>query len=77
MAKILNLVILNSADKTRQYSVATGKGAISEANDHIVTNTRDFPVGSQYTDTVGRGFYVRCAAEGVVADWQAFGGQES
>lgn len=77
MAKIQNLVILNSSDKTRQYSVAIGNGAISEATDPIVTNTRDFPVGSQYTDTVGRGFYVRCAATGVVGDWQAFGGQES
>lgn len=70
MAKITELTVLNPADKTRMFSVATGKGAVSDATDVIVTNVKDFPVGSQYTDITGGSFYVRVAKEGQVSDWK-------
>ena len=70
MAKITKLTILNPADKTRMFSVATGEGAIAEATDPIVTNVKDFPIGSQYTDISGKSFYVRVSAAKEVADWK-------
>lgn len=71
MAKVTNLVILNPADKTRMYAVATGKGAPTDEDDVINTNIKDFPVGSQYTDLTGKKFYVRMESNGVAADWTA------
>ena len=50
MAKITELTILNPSDKTRMYSVATGKGAPADADDVLVTDIRTYPAGSQYTD---------------------------
>lgn len=73
MAKITDLAILNPADKTRMYSVATGKGAVADVDDPIVANVKDFPVGSQYTDLTGKSFYVRVADAKAVADWQKIG----
>ena len=70
MANIAKLTILNPADKTRMFSVATGEGTIAEATDPIVTNVKDFPIGSQYTDVTGKNFYVRVAAAKAVADWK-------
>ena len=70
MAKITELTILNPADKTRMFSVATGKGTISDAGDPIVTNIKDFPIGSQYTDLTGKNFYVRVAGAKSVDDWK-------
>ena len=71
MANVTNLVVLNSADKARHYSVAIGKGAISDNADPIVANVALFPVGSQYTDVTNKKFYVRTAvcATPVAADW--------
>ena len=69
MAKITELTILNPADKTRMFSVATGKGTVSDVTDPIVTNVKDFPIGSQYTDLTGKKFYVRVAGAKAVADW--------
>ena len=71
MANVTNLVVLNSADKARHYSVAIGKGAISDNADPIVTNVALFPVGSQYTDLTNKKFYVRMAVSNtpVAADW--------
>lgn len=71
MAKVTNLVILNPADKARMYSVATGKGVPTDADDIINTNVKDFPIGSQYTDLDGKKFYVRTDNKGVAADWTA------
>lgn len=71
MAKVENLRVLNSADKVRHYSVVTGKGAISEVTDELVQDIKKFPIGSQYTDTTGKKFYVRTAADKTVADWTA------
>lgn len=71
MAKVENLVILNPADKTRMYSVATGNGAPSDSDDPIVTNVKTFPVGSQYTDLTGKAFYVRMDNSGESSDWAA------
>lgn len=71
MANVKNLVILNPADKTRLYSVATGEGVPTDAADPIVASVKNFPVGSQYTDLTGKKFYVRCEAKGVAADWVA------
>lgn len=68
MAAIKNLVILNPADKTRFYSVASGEGAPA---DELIVNVKDFPVGSQYTDVSGKKFYVRMAENKAVADWVA------
>lgn len=73
MAKITELVILNPSDKTRMYAVSTGKGAPANADDVIVTNVRDFPVGSQYTDLTGKKFFVRVAVNKAVADWKEIG----
>lgn len=70
MAKIQDLAILNPADKTRMYAVATGKGTVADADDVIVTNVKDFPIGSQYTDTEGKNFYVRMADAKATADWK-------
>ena len=70
MAKITELTILNPADKTRMFSVATGKGTISDTADPIVTNVKDFPIGSQYIDITGGNFYVRVAKAKEVADWK-------
>ena len=69
MAKITKLVILNSSDKTRHYSVAIGEGAVSSDAGELVTNTVDFPVGSQYTDLSAKKFYVRTASQGAAEDW--------
>lgn len=74
MAKITKLVILNPSDKTRMYAVSTGEGAPADVDDVIVTNVRDFPVGSQYTDLTGEKFFVRVAVKKVVADWKEIGG---
>ncbi len=73
MAKITNLTILNPADKTRMFSVATGKGAVADADDPIVTNVKDFPIGSQYTDVTNKKFYVRTASAKAAADWTLVG----
>ena len=73
MAKITELTILNPADKTRMFSVATGKGTVSDVTDPIVTNVKDFPIGSQYTDLTNKTFAVRVAANKAVADWKVIG----
>ena len=73
MAKVTDLVILNGSDKTRHYSVAMGKGAISEVADPIVADVRQFPIGSQYTDLTNKTFAVRVAANKAVADWKVIG----
>ncbi len=69
MANITELTILNSADKSYRHAVASGKGAIAEAADPIVTDLEQYPVGSQYTDLTNKKFYVRVAADKLVADW--------
>ena len=69
MAKVTELVILNPADKTRMYSVATGKGAPADADDPINTDLKSFPVGSQYTDLTAKKFYVRTGSTAAAADW--------
>lgn len=76
MAKITNLVVLNPSDKTRHYSVCMGEGVIADADDPIVTNVKDIPQGSQYTNVAAAAtnvFYVRIAQAGVVADWKLIG----
>lgn len=74
MAKVTNLVVLNSADKTRMYSVAIGNGKPTDADDPINTDVKTFPIGSQYTDTAAKNFYIRCEKNKVAADWKEFGG---
>lgn len=74
MAKVTELTILNPADKTRMYSVATGKGVPTDADDKIITDVKSFPVGSQYTDLTGKKFYVRMAATKAASDWTAVAG---
>lgn len=71
MANITELTILNPADKTRMFAVATGKGAVAEAGDPIVANVKDFPVGSQYTDLTNKKFYVRTGKAKATTDWTA------
>lgn len=71
MTKVKNLAILNPADKTRMYSVATGNGVPSDSDDPIVANVKTFPVGSQYTDLSGKAFYVRTGNSGESSDWTA------
>lgn len=73
MAKVTNLVILNPADKARMYSVATGKGAPTDADDPINADVKTFPIGSQYTDLDGKKFYFRTDNKGVAADWSTNG----
>ena len=73
MAKVSNLVILNPADKTRMYAVATCEGSPADADDVVVTNIKDFPIGSQLTDTENKAFFVRTAAEKSVGDWAQIG----
>lgn len=73
MAKVTDLVILNPADKTRMYSVATGKGVPTDVDDVINTDIRKFPAGSQYTDLTGKKFYVRTAETKAAADWTVIG----
>lgn len=73
MAKVTNLVVLNPADKTRMYSVVIGKGAPSDKDDPINSNTKDFPIGSQYTDLTEKKMYVRTDNKGVAADWTKLG----
>ena len=69
MAKITKLTILNSADKSYKYAVATGLGAVADADDPIVVDTVQFPAGSQYTDLTNKKFYVRTAENKATADW--------
>ena len=69
MAKVEKISILNPSDKTRMYTVAIGEGAPTDADDVIVTDVRKFPIGSQYTDTKGKKFYVRTAKDKAAADW--------
>lgn len=71
MAKVTELAILNPADKTRMYSVVTGKGAPTDVDDPINADMKTFPVGSQYTDLTGKKFYVRTGNAGAAADWTA------
>lgn len=73
MTKIKNLTILNPADKTHLYAVATGKGAPTDADDRLVTDTHVFKVGSQYTDLVNKKFYIRVGTEKVATDWAEIG----
>lgn len=75
MAKITKLSVLNSGDKSYKHAVATGLGAIADADDVIVTDVKTFPVGSQYTDLTNKKFYVRTAvsATPAVADWTLVG----
>lgn len=73
MAKVTNLTVLNPSDKTRMYSVMTGKGVPSDADDPINTNVKDFPIGSQYTDLTGKKLYIRTDTKGVAADWTSIG----
>ena len=69
MAKVTELSILNPADKTRQYAVATCKGAVADADDKVVTDIKSFPIGSQLTDLTNKKFYVRTAAAKATTDW--------
>lgn len=71
MAKVTNLAILNSSDKTRMYSVATGNGVPTDADDPINNDIKSFPIGSQYTDLTGKKFYVRTGKTLAAADWTA------
>lgn len=73
MAKVTDLTILNPADKTRMYSVATGKGKPADADDPINTDVASFPVGSQYTDLQNKKFYVRTDEKKAAADWTEIG----
>lgn len=66
---VTNLNILNPADKTHLYAVCTGTGAPANA-DEICTDTKTFPIGTQYTDTQNSKFWVRTAANGVAADFK-------
>lgn len=63
-----NIIILNPADKARHCTIAVGDGAPADG-DAIVTDTRKYPTGSQYTDLTGKDFYVRMASAKVAADW--------
>ena len=64
-----NVKILNPADKTRFYTVATGTGVPSTTTEELVANVKKFPIGSQYTDVAGN-FFVRIAAAAAVLDWK-------
>lgn len=74
MAKVTKLSILNPADKTRMYTVAIGEGAPTDTDDVLVADVKKFPVGSQYTDTKGKKFYVRTAKAKAAADWTNIAG---
>lgn len=74
MAKVEKLSILNPSDKTRMYTVATGEGAPTDASDVIVADVKKFPIGSQYTDTKNKKFYVRIAKSKAAADWTNIAG---
>lgn len=74
MAKVEKLSILNPSDKTRMYTVAIGEGAPADADDVIVTDVKKFPIGSQYTDTKDKKFYVRTAEAKAVDDWTNIAG---
>ena len=69
MAKITELTVLNPGDKARMMTFASGKGAVADADDPIVTDVTTFPVASQYTDLTNGKQYVRIAAAKAVADW--------
>lgn len=73
MAKVENLVILNPSDKTRQYSVAIGKGTPTDKDDPINSDVKTYPIGSQYTDLTGKKFYVRTGSAKTSDDWTAIG----
>lgn len=74
MAKIENLTILNPADKTHLYAVAIGKGAPTDVDDRLFTDTHVFKVGSQYTDLTDKKLYIRVDTKKAVADWAEIGG---
>lgn len=74
MAKVEKLSILNPSDKTRMYTVAIGEGAPADATDAIIADVKKFPIGSQYTDTKGKKFYVRTAKAKAAADWTNIAG---
>lgn len=75
MAKVINLAVLNPADKTRMYAVASGNGAPTDTDDPIISDVRTFPACSQYTDLTGKHFYVRMATEKSAADWVKVNGE--
>lgn len=54
MAAIKNLVILNPADKTRFYSVASGEGAPADVTDELIVNVKDFPSDRNIPMSVAR-----------------------
>lgn len=74
MAKVTDLVVLNSSDKTRMYAVASGKGAPADADDPINADIKTFPIGSQYTDLTNKHLYVRMLASKAYTDWTDIGG---
>lgn len=65
---------MNPADKTRMYTVAIGEGAPTDTDDVLVADVKKFPVGSQYTDTKNKKFYVRTAKAKAAADWTNIAG---
>lgn len=69
MAHIQKLSILNPADKTHMYAVAIGEGAPTDKTDPLVADSSTYTVGSQYTDTLNKKFYVRVAKTGNSNDW--------
>lgn len=73
MAKVEKLAVLNPADKTRMYSVASGEGAPTDVNDPIIKDVRTFPAASQYTDLKNKKFYVRTGVEKAATDWTEIG----
>ena len=72
MAEIKNLAILNPTDASRMYSVATGEGAPADDN-VLASDIKNFPVGSQFTDTKNKKFYVRTDKQKKGADWTNIG----
>lgn len=72
MAKIEKLTILNPTDASRMYSVATGEGAPADDNT-LAHDVKNFPVGSQYTDTKDKKFYVRTDKQKKGTDWTKIG----
>ena len=70
---ILDLVILNGSDSGRHYSVCTGKG-MPGAADTLVLDTKSYPQGSLYIDTLGRHLYSRVGVEKSPSDFEDLGG---
>lgn len=65
--------ILNPSDKTRFYTVSSGYG-IPGATSVLVTDTKNFPLSSQYMNILSGDLMIRRNTRKLASDWESLRG---